>query len=138
IDAGVAIAGGLDLDHILQRLVRTACDLTGARYCALGVLDESGRRLAQFITAGVSDEERSAIGDLPTGRGILGVLITDAQPLRLSEIADDPRSVGFPPNHPPMRSFLGVPVLAGGQVFGNLYLTEKEGGDFTEDDEHVV
>ena len=138
LDAGVAIASGLELDEILPRLVQTACDLTGARYGALGVLDESGNRLAQFITAGLGDEEREAIGDLPTGKGILGVLITDARPLRLAEIGSDPRSVGFPPNHPPMRNFLGVPVIAGGSVFGNLYLTEKRDGDFTEADEGVA
>ena len=138
LDAGVAIAGGLELDQILPRLVQSACDLTGARYGAIGVLDESGNRLAQFITAGLGDAEREAIGDLPTGRGILGVLITDARPLRLSDLGTDPRSVGFPPNHPPMRNFLGVPVIAGGSVFGNLYLTEKRGGDFTEDDEAVA
>jgi signal transduction histidine kinase len=139
LEAGVAIAAGLDLDQILPRLVQSACDLTGARYGALGVLDESGNRLSQFITAGLGDDERRAIGDLPTGRGILGVLITDARPLRLSDIGSDARSVGFPPNHPPMRTFLGVPVIAGGSVFGNLYLTEKrEGEDFTEADEAVA
>jgi two-component system, NarL family, sensor histidine kinase DevS len=138
LEAGVAIAGGLELEQILPRLVQTACDLTGARYGAIGVLDESGNRLAQFITAGLGDEARAAIGDPPTGRGILGVLITDARPLRLSDIGTDPRSVGFPPNHPPMRTFLGVPVIAGGSVFGNLYLTEKRAGDFTEADEGVA
>ena len=135
----MAIAGGLELEQILPRLVQSACDLTGARYGAIGVLDEPGNKLAQFITAGLGDDERAAIGDLPTGRGILGVLITDARPLRLSDIGSDPRSVGFPPNHPPMRTFLGVPVIAGGSVFGNLYLTEKrDGGDFTEADEAVA
>ena len=138
LDAGVAIASGLELDEILPRLVQTACDLTGARFGALGVLDESGNRLAQFITAGVDDEARAAIGDLPTGKGILGVLITDARPLRLSDIGADPRSVGFPPHHPPMRSFLGVPVIAGGSVFGNLYLTEKAEGEFTDADEGMA
>jgi two-component system, NarL family, sensor histidine kinase DevS len=138
LDAGVAIAGGLELEQILPRLVQYACDLTGARYGAIGVLDESGNRLARFITAGLGDAEREAIGDLPTGRGILGVLITDARPLRLSDIGSDPRSVGFPPHHPPMRTFLGVPVIAGGRVFGNLYLTEKREGDFTEADEGVT
>jgi signal transduction histidine kinase len=138
LDAGVAIASGLELDQILPRLAQSACDLTRARYGAIGVLDESGNRLAQFITAGLGDAEREAIGDLPTGRGILGVLITDARPLRLSDLGTDPRSVGFPPNHPPMRNFLGVPVIAGGSVFGNLYLTEKRDGDFTEDDEAVA
>jgi signal transduction histidine kinase len=138
LDAGVAIASGLELDQILPRLVQSACDLTGARYGALGVLDETGNRLAQFITTGLGDAERAAIGDLPTGKGILGVLITDARPLRLTDLGSDPRSVGFPANHPPMRSFLGVPVIVGGRVFGNLYLTEKREGDFTESDEGVA
>jgi signal transduction histidine kinase len=138
LDAGVAIASGLELDQILPRLVQSACDLTGARYGALGVLDETGNRLAQFITTGLGDAERAAIGDLPTGKGILGVLITDARPLRLTDLGSDPRSVGFPADHPPMRSFLGVPVIAGGRVFGNLYLTEKREGDFTESDESVA
>ena len=134
----MAIASGLELDQILPRLVQSACDLTGARYGALGVLDETGNRLAQFITTGLGDAERAAIGDLPTGKGILGVLITDARPLRLTDLGSDPRSVGFPANHPPMRSFLGVPVIVGGRVFGNLYLTEKREGDFTESDEGVA
>jgi signal transduction histidine kinase len=138
LDAGVAIASGLELDQILPRLVQSACDLTGARYGALGVLDETGNRLAQFITTGLGDAERAAIGDLPTGKGILGVLITDARPLRLTDLGSDPRSVGFPADHPPMRSFLGVPVIVGGRVFGNLYLTEKREGDFTESDEGVA
>jgi signal transduction histidine kinase len=138
LDAGVAIASGLELDQILPRLVQSACDLTGARYGALGVLDETGNRLAQFITTGLGDAERAAIGDLPTGKGILGVLITDARPLRLTDLGSDPRSVGFPADHPPMRSFLGVPVIAGGRVFGNLYLTEKREGDFTESDESIA
>jgi signal transduction histidine kinase len=139
IDAGVAIASGLDLDEILEKVVRASCELTGARYGALGVLDGSGRRLNRFITYGIEDDVREAIGDLPTGRGILGVLITDARPVRLGDIGSDPRSVGFPPNHPPMRTFLGVPVHSGPEVFGNLYLTEKDGGgEFTADDEQVV
>jgi signal transduction histidine kinase len=102
-----------------------AADLTGARYGALGVLGADGT-ITEVITSGVTDAERAAIGHLPVGRGILGVLIEDATPLRLRDIADDPRSVGFPTNHPPMRSFLGAPVSARGQVFGNLYLTEKQ------------
>jgi two-component system, NarL family, sensor histidine kinase DevS len=139
IEAGIAIASGLELEVILSRLVELACDLTDAQYGALGVLDDTGNRLARFITHGINDETRAAIGPEPTGRGILGVLITDARPLRMSNIASDPRSVGFPPNHPPMQSFLGVPVMAGGSVFGNLYLTEKRDGDtFTEPDERVA
>jgi signal transduction histidine kinase len=113
-------------------------ELAGARYGALGVLgpDET---ITEFITTGVSQAERAAIGHIPVGRGILGVLIDDATPLRLRDIAEDPRSVGFPPNHPPMRSFLGVPVTARGRVFGNLYLTEKQHAEaFSEDDERAL
>ena len=139
VEAGITIASGLDLDVILSRLVRLACTLTDARYGAIGVLDETGNRLARFITQGVDDGTRAAIGPEPTGRGILGVLITDARPLRLERISGDPRSIGFPANHPPMSSFLGVPVMAGGSVFGNLYLTEKAGNEqFTDQDERLV
>ncbi len=139
LDAGIALSAELSLDSLLQRLVETAAELTGARYAALGVIDRSGRALERFVTHGVSPETRAAIGELPRGRGILGVLIRDATPLRLHDIADDSRSVGFPPGHPPMRTFLGVPVVLRGEAFGNLYLTEKEGGgDFTEEDEDVT
>ena len=122
LEAGLALSSELSLPVILQRIVDLAADLTGARYGALGVLDPDGT-ISEFITTGVSEAERAAIGHIPVGRGILGVLIEDASPLRLREIAEDPRSVGFPANHPPMRSFLGAPVSARGQVFGNLYLT---------------
>lgn len=139
VEAGIAIGSGLELDVILGRLVDLACTLTDARYGAIGVLDETGNRLARFITRGVDDATRAAIGPEPTGRGILGVLITDARPLRLERISGDPRSVGFPANHPPMSSFLGVPVMAGGSVFGNLYLTEKHGNEqFTDQDERLI
>ena len=103
------------------------------------MIDQTGSNLERFITHGLDASERAAIGDLPHGRGILGALITDASPLRLHAIADDPRSVGFPPNHPPMTSFLGVPVLLRGTAYGNLYLTEKQGGgDFTQEDQELV
>ena len=139
VDAGIALSSELSLDALLQRLVETAADLTGASYAALGVIDESGRGLEKFLTTGIDPEEHAAIGDLPTGRGILGVLIRDAQPLLLEDIAQDPRSVGFPPNHPPMKSFLGVPILQRGVAYGNLYLSEKDGGGaFTEDDVEVT
>jgi signal transduction histidine kinase len=135
VDAGIALSSELSLDALLQRLVETAADLTGARYAALGVIDESGRGLEKFLTTGIDPEAHAAIGDPPTGRGILGVLIRDAQPLLLEDIAEDPRSVGFPPNHPPMKSFLGVPILQRGVAYGNLYLSEKDGGGpFTGDD----
>ena len=139
VEAGIALSSELTLDALLQRLVEAAADLTGARYAALGVVDASGRELERFITHGIDPETHAAIGDLPRGRGILGVLIRDARPLRLHDIAEDERSVGFPANHPPMRTFLGVPILLRGVAYGNLYLTEKEGGaDFTEEDEEVV
>src|SRR5205823_10849246 len=112
---------------VLQRIVELAAELTGARYAALGVIAAGGGSLSAFLTTGLGPEERAAIGPLPEGHGILGVIIEDPRPLRLAEISDDPRSVGFPPNHPPMHSFLGAPVKARGKVFGNLYLTEKQG-----------
>jgi signal transduction histidine kinase len=139
LEAGMALASELSLDSLLQRLTELAAELTGARYAALGVIDPSGLRLERFITHGLGDEQRAAIGDPPHGRGILGALITDARPLRLHAIGDDPRSVGFPPNHPPMSSFLGVPILLRGVAYGNLYLTEKAGGeDFTHADQELV
>jgi signal transduction histidine kinase len=139
LDAGILLTSELSLDALLQKLVELAAELTTARYAALGVLDPSGRQLERFVTTGVDDAVRREIGDLPTGRGILGVLIRDAVPLRLHDIADDPRSVGFPPGHPPMRTFLGVPVALRGVAYGNLYLSEKhDGSDFGEDDEEAV
>jgi signal transduction histidine kinase len=138
LETGLTLAAELSLPAALQRIVELAAELTGARYGALGVLDRDGT-ISEFITTGVTQEQRAAIGHIPVGRGILGVLIDDARPLRLHDIAEDPRSVGFPPNHPPMRSFLGAPVTARGRVYGNLYLTEKEGGaDFGADDERVL
>jgi signal transduction histidine kinase len=135
LDAGIALNSELSLDALLQRLVETAAELTGARYAALGVIDKSGRTLERFLTTGIDQDTHAAIGELPRGRGILGVLIRDAQSLRLDDLATDPRSVGFPRNHPPMKSFLGVPILQRGVAFGNLYLTEKEGGEpFTDED----
>jgi signal transduction histidine kinase len=139
VEAGIALSSELTLDAVLQRLVETAAELTRARYAALGVLDSSGKELERFITHGIDPETHAAIGELPRGRGILGVLIRDARPLRLHDIAADDRSVGFPPNHPPMSTFLGVPILLRNVAYGNLYLTEKEGGeDFTAEDEEVV
>ncbi len=139
VEAGIALSSELSLDSVLQKLVETAADLTGARYAALGVLDPSGERLERFVTSGIDDETRAAIGDVPRGRGILGVLIREPKPLRLSDLHQDPRSVGFPPDHPEMHAFLGVPVHLRGVVYGNLYLTEKAGGlDFDEEDEAAV
>jgi signal transduction histidine kinase len=139
LEASKAISSALSLESLLSRLVAIATNLTGARYGALGVIDRSGQQLERFLTIGVDEETRRRIGDLPRGRGILGVLITDAQPLRLHDLHDDPRSVGFPPGHPPMSSFLGVPIMLRGVAYGNFYLTEKEGGgDFSEEDQEIV
>src|ERR671936_1339036 len=139
LETGIALSSELSLNAVLERIVEAAASLMDARYAALGVIDRSGTALERFITTGVDDAARTAIGDPPHGRGILGVLIRDATPLRLHDIAEDPRSVGFPPNHPAMRSFLGVPVMLRGVAYGNLYLTEKEGGeDFTDEDQELV
>ncbi|HKI91246.1 MAG TPA: GAF domain-containing protein, partial [Gaiellaceae bacterium] len=139
VQAGIALSSELSLEAVLQKLVETAAALTGARYAALGVLGEGGQQLERFLTIGVEPEERRAIGEQPIGRGLLGVLIRESTPLRLRDIGEDPRSVGFPPGHPPMRSFLGVQVSLRGVAYGNLYLAEKEGGtDFTQEDEDAV
>src|SRR6476646_8109668 len=139
LEATLSLSSELSLDSLLQRIVDTAASLTGARYAALGVIDETGAELERFVTTGIDEQVHAAIGDLPRGRGILGVLITDAKPLRLKDLGDDPRAVGFPANHPPMRSFLGVPILMRGVAYGNLYLTEKDGGAaFTAEDEELV
>jgi signal transduction histidine kinase len=139
LDAAIAVTSELSIDAVLQRIVEAAAELTDARYAALGVIDRSGTGLERFITTGFDQQTIEAIGDPPHGRGILGVLINDAKPLRLPEIGADPRSVGFPPNHPPMNTFLGVPVLLRNVAYGNLYLTEKAGGgEFTEEDQEIV
>jgi PAS domain S-box-containing protein len=132
------IASSLDLPSVLQDVVDAACDLTEARYGALAVFDASNK-VEQFFTHGLSREERERIGDLPKGRGILGLLQRLQTPMRLRDVAEHPDSVGFPPNHPPMKTFLGVPIRDGDRVLGNLYLTEKAGGEeFTEGDQHFV
>jgi signal transduction histidine kinase len=139
LEASMAITSELSLESLLQRLVVTASELTGARYAALGVIDPSGTQLERFLTTGIDDETHRAIGDLPRGRGILGALIEDAAPLRLHDLSQDPRSVGFPPGHPAMSTFLGVPILLRGVAYGNLYLTEKtDGDDFTDEDQEMV
>jgi len=137
IDAGrVLIAAKLEVEAVLQQLLDVAREVTGARYAAVGVLDESRQKLERFVTAGIDPETHRAIGNLPTGRGILGLLIEDPQPLRLEHLGDHPRSYGFPSAHPEMETFLGVPVVIRDEAWGNLYLTEKEGGEaFTEADE---
>src|SRR5918993_5677482 len=139
LDAVLTVGMDLDLPAMLERIVEAAVELVGATYGALGVLDDSGTRLAQFITVGIDDETHRAIGDLPEGHGILGLLIVDAKPLRLPDLSEHPDSYGFPPNHPPMRSFLGVPIRVRDEVFGNLYLTDKTSAEvFTDIDEELV
>lgn len=139
IQAGADLVAQLDLEEVLQSLVRVASELTGARYVALGILDAERQGLERFITCGIDEEARREIGQLPRGRGILGLLIEDPRPLRLTDIGEHPRSYGFPAGHPPMRRFLGVPVLIRGEPWGNLYLTEKEdGADFTAADEEAI
>ncbi|WP_202875636.1 GAF domain-containing protein [Kribbella speibonae] len=139
LDAVVGIGADLDLNSTLDRIVSAACELAGAQYGALGVVGADGKRLVRFITHGVTDEQISAIGPYPEGHGILGLLIEHPEPLRMHDLAEHPRSYGFPSNHPPMKSFLGVPIRTREHAYGNLYLTEKTGGaDFTEDDERTV
>jgi signal transduction histidine kinase len=139
VRAGIALGGEATLDDLLRRLVETAASLTGARYAALGVLAPEGRTLERFITVGIDSKTEAEIGELPTGRGILGVLIGDTRPLRLDDLMSDARSVGFPLGHPPMHGFLGVPIMLRGSAYGNLYLTEKDGEEsFTDDDEDIV
>lgn len=139
LEAVLTIGDGLDLPTTLHRIVEAAADLVDARYGALGVLDPSGTRLSQFITVGLDDDQRARIGALPEGHGILGALILDAQPLRLPDLTEHPDSFGFPPGHPPMHSFLGVPIRLRDQVFGNLYLADKQSAEvFTDVDEELV
>ena len=141
LEAVVAIGSGLDLESTLRRIVETAVGLVDATYGALGVIGEAaeGKRLAEFIPVGLSQDEIGRIHHWPEGRGLLGLLIDDPRPLRLADISQHPESSGFPEGHPPMHSFLGVPVRVRDEVFGNLYLTGKRGGgEFTEDDEAVL
>ncbi|KAA8883925.1 GAF domain-containing protein [Nocardia colli] len=141
MEAMLVVTAGLDLDDTLRTIVHTAIELVDARYGALGVResDRTSTRLAEFVYEGIDDRTRGEIGDLPHGHGVLGLLIEQPTPIRLADLSGHPSSVGFPANHPPMHSFLGVPVQVRGEVFGNLYLTEKAGGqEFTEEDEIVV
>jgi signal transduction histidine kinase len=139
LDAVVGIGADLDLNSTLDRIVTAACELVGAQYGALGVVGPDGKRLVRFITHGVNAEQIAAIGPYPEGHGILGLLIDHPTPIRMTDLAEHPSSYGFPANHPPMRSFLGVPIRIREHAFGNLYLTEKAGGaDFTQDDERTV
>lgn len=136
VEGAAAVTATADLAELLAVTAETARETTGAKYAALGVIGEHGT-LIEFIHVGIPEEVAQAIGPLPSGRGVLGTLITEAKTIRLDRIQHHPDSIGFPANHPPMTSFLGVPVTAGDHVFGNLYLTEKEGG-FTTDDEQLV
>jgi signal transduction histidine kinase len=139
VEAGISLTSELSLASVLQRLVDTAAALTAARYAALGVIGEAGRELERFVTHGVDEQTARTIGRLPVGRGILGVLIDDARPLRLQDLTQDPRSVGFPLGHPQMSTFLGVPILLRGVAYGNLYLTEKRDNEsFTDEDEEIA
>jgi signal transduction histidine kinase len=138
LSAVVSLAEDLSLDAVLDRVVQSACELVGARYGALGVIGED-QKLSHFITVGIDEEGIRLIGDLPTGHGVLGHLIREPKPLRLHDLGQHPITSGFPPNHPPMKTFLGVPVRVRDAVFGNLYLTEKSGGqDFTAEDEDLA
>ncbi len=138
LEVGRELVSELDLDSVLNRLLVVARDLTGARYAAIGVLDAGRTRLERFLTSGIDPATHAAIGDLPRGRGVLGMLIDDPWPLRVADVATHPESYGFPAGHPPMHTFLGVPVVIRGQVWGNLYLTETRNGEFSADDEEVV
>jgi len=139
VETGIAINSELSLDGVLERIVEAAALVTDALYAALGVIDRAGTGLERFVTHGMTEEVEKEIGELPHGGGILGVLIRDAHNLRLHNLSEHPHSVGFPPGHPPMETFLGVPILLRGVAYGNLYLTEKgNGGDFTDKDEELV
>ena len=129
LEVGRALVSELETEAVLQRILDEAREITGARYVALGVLDEQRTELERFVTSGIDPETHRSIGDLPRGRGVLGVLIEDPHPLRLPDVGRHPQSFGFPANHPTMKSFLGVPILIRGQAWGNLYLTEKEGAE---------
>ncbi|MEA2483577.1 MAG: hypothetical protein QOC55_1524 [Thermoleophilaceae bacterium] len=139
IEAGRGLVAELDLEVVLRRLLDIARELTGASYAAVGILDSSKTTLARFVTSGIEAELHREIGELPRGRGVLGLLISDASPLRLTDVGTHAESYGFPPAHPPMNTFLGVPVVIRGEAYGNLYLTEKaDGAEFTDDDEHSI
>ncbi|HVA53204.1 MAG TPA: GAF domain-containing protein, partial [Acidimicrobiales bacterium] len=139
LDAVLMIEADVELSVLLRHFVEEACTLVSARYGALGVLNEARTGLDQFVTVGLSEDEEVLIGPRPTGRGVLGLLITEPAPLRLDDLAQHPDSYGVPPHHPPMNSFLGVPVRVRDEVYGNLYLTDKMGAtDFTEEDEALA
>lgn len=138
LEVGTSIVAELDSEAVLQRVLEAGRELTGARYAAVGILDQDRKELERFLTAGIDEPTRRAIGELPRGGGILGELIRHPEPLRLADISQHPRSYGFPPEHPPMTTFLGAPVLVRGEAWGNIYLTEKESGEFDEADEQAL
>ena len=139
LEAALLLEADLDLPNLLRHIIDEARSMTNARYGALGVLDVDGTALAEFITVGLEPEEEKAIGARPVGRGVLGLLISEPKPLRLARLGSHPESYGFPPNHPPMTSFLGVPIKVRDAVYGNLYLTDKIGwSEFTSDDEALI
>jgi signal transduction histidine kinase len=139
LEVGRSLVAELDLEALLRRVLEAARDLTGAAYAALGILNEEKTGLERFLHAGIDEQTRLAIGPLPRGRGVLGELIRDPRPLRLADVGAHVHSYGFPPSHPPMRTFLGTPILIRGEAWGNLYLTEKEGGaEFDQGDEELV
>ena len=139
LSAGVAIFSEHSLERVLQQIVDSAREVVGARYAALGVLGPDRQSLSQFVTSGLSEVERERIGELPRGRGLLGLVIREPKPIRSADINRHPKRYGFPPNHPPMKSFLGVPIRSRGEVFGNLYLTEKIGAkEFDVEDEAIA
>ena len=139
LEVGRSIVTELDLQTVLDRVLATAREITGARYAALGILNDRRTELSQFLTSGVDEETHLAIGDLPRGRGVLGVLIEEPAPLRLTDVGQHPRSYGFPTAHPVMRTFLGVPIAVRSEIWGNLYLAEKQSGEaFTDRDEEAA
>jgi signal transduction histidine kinase len=138
VEANVAVGSGASLDDVLQKTVEVAARLVEARFAALGVLDRTGSHLDRLITTGIDDTTRARIGELPSDHGVLRVLLREARPVRVADVTKEPHFFGFPPGHPPMRSFLGVPIFVRGVVYGDLYLAEKEDGEFTEADEEIV
>ena len=136
LDVGRALVAELDVETVLRHVLETAREITGARYAALGILDERKEELERFVFVGIDEDTRRLIGPLPRGGGVLGELIRNPQPLRLPDVTQHRRSYGFPPGHPPMTTFLGVPISIRGEAWGNLYLTDKaEGAEFDERDE---
>jgi len=138
VELGRSVLAESELETILERVLDAAREFTGARYAALGVLDSRRRELERFLTVGIDAETRRELGELPRGHGVLGELIRDPRPLRLPDVKAHPRSYGFPIGHPPMTSFLGVPILVDDEAWGNLYLTDKDRGEFTEADEEAI